>query len=70
VFTAFDTTDVTDTLNVPGIGTLPKDVALICRWTWECAPPPVGPNEHANAAGYGVIAAAFLSTLRDIGYRP
>jgi lysophospholipase L1-like esterase len=70
VFTAFDTTDMTDTVNVPGIGTLPKDVALICRWTWECAPPPVGPNEHANAAGYGVLAAAFLSTLRDIGYRP
>lgn len=69
VFTAFDTTDMTDTLTVPGIGTLPKDVALICEWTWECAPPPVGPNEHANAAGYGVIAAAFLATLRDIGYR-
>jgi lysophospholipase L1-like esterase len=69
VFTAFDTTDMTDTVNVPGIGTLPKDVALICQWTWECAPPPVGPNEHANAAGYGVIATAFLATLRDIGYR-
>lgn len=39
------------------------NVALICQWTWECAPPPVGPNEHANAAGYGVIAQAFLAVL-------
>lgn len=68
VLTAFETSDMTDTVNVPGIGTLPKDVALICAWTWECAPPPVGPNEHANAAGYGVIAAAFVATLHDIGY--
>lgn len=69
VFSAFDTTDMTDTMNVPGIGTLPKDVALICQWTWECAPPPAGPNEHANAAGYGVIAATFLAALRQAGYR-
>lgn len=66
VFTAFNTTDMTDTVNVPGIGTLPEDVALICQWTWECAPPPVGPNEHANAAGYGVIAKAFLATLSGL----
>jgi lysophospholipase L1-like esterase len=70
VFGAFDTTDMTDTVNVPGIGTLPRDVARICEWTWECAAPPVGPNEHANAAGYGVIAATFLGTLRQAGYRP
>jgi lysophospholipase L1-like esterase len=70
VFTAFDTTDMTDTVTLPGIGTLPKDVALICEWTWECAPPPEGPNEHANAAGYAVISAAFLATLREAGYRP
>ena len=69
VFSAFDTTDMTDTVTVPGIGTLPEDVALICQWTWECAPPPVGPNEHATAAGYGVIATAFLGTLREAGYR-
>jgi lysophospholipase L1-like esterase len=69
VFSAFDTTDMTDTVNVPGIGTLPEDVALICQWTWECAAPPVGPNEHANEAGYGVIAATFFATLREAGYR-
>jgi lysophospholipase L1-like esterase len=69
VFTAFDTTDLTDTVNLPGIGTVPENVALICQWTWECAPPPVGPNEHANAVGYAIIARAFLTALRGTGYR-
>ena len=27
-----------------------------------CAPPPVGPNEHANVLGYGVIANTFFKT--------
>ncbi|WP_300604327.1 SGNH/GDSL hydrolase family protein [Trebonia sp.] len=68
VFTAFDTTDTKDIVTVPHIGKLPKDVALICRWTWECAPKPVGPNEHANIFGYGVIAGTFLATLRGIHF--
>jgi lysophospholipase L1-like esterase len=60
VFGAFDTTNFGDQEAVPGVGTLPRNVALICRWTWECAPPPRGPNQHANQAGYAVIANAFL----------
>jgi lysophospholipase L1-like esterase len=40
-------------------GSVPRNVALICSWTWACAQPPRGPNEHANAAGYRVIAEAF-----------
>jgi hypothetical protein len=36
-------------------------VALICQWTWECAIPPRGPNQHANDTGYRVIARAFLT---------
>ncbi len=36
---------------------------LVCELNWECVPPPQGPNEHANAAGYHVIAAAFLAAL-------
>jgi lysophospholipase L1-like esterase len=63
VFDAFKTTDFTDPVTVGGLGTLPENVALICEWTWECAAPPVGPNEHANAAGYAVIAKAFLAVL-------
>ena len=61
VFGAFDTSDFGDPTAAPGIGTVPRNVALICRWTWECASPPRGPNQHANQAGYGVIARAFLS---------
>jgi hypothetical protein len=48
---------------LPGLRTLPRNVATICQLTWECVPPPQGPNEHANAAGYHVIADAFLAAL-------
>jgi lysophospholipase L1-like esterase len=60
VFGAFDTADFGDPVTVPGIGSLPRNVARICEWTWECAPPPRGPNQHANPAGYQVIANAIL----------
>jgi lysophospholipase L1-like esterase len=60
VLGAFDTTNFGDPVMVPGIGSLPRNVALICEWTWECAPRPRGPNQHANPAGYRVIANAFL----------
>jgi lysophospholipase L1-like esterase len=56
---AFSTADFTDTATLAGAGTVPLNVARICTWTWMCAPSPVGPNIHANAAGYQVIAAAF-----------
>jgi lysophospholipase L1-like esterase len=65
VFGAFHSSDFTDRVRVPGIGTLPRNVATICLWTWECAAAPRGPNEHARAVGYGVIALAFL--LADRG---
>jgi hypothetical protein len=42
-----------------GYGTVPLSVARICQWTWVCAPPPLGPNEHPNALGYQQIALAF-----------
>jgi lysophospholipase L1-like esterase len=60
VFGAFDTMNFGDQETVPGLGTLPRNVALLCRWTWQCAPAPRGPNQHANQAGYAVIANAFL----------
>ena len=59
VFSAFRTGDFGDPATVPGYGRLPRNVAAICRWTWECAPPPRGPNQHPNQAGYQVIAGAF-----------
>jgi lysophospholipase L1-like esterase len=65
VFGAFHSGDFTDQVRVPGIGTVPRNVAAICLWTWECAAAPRGPNEHARPVGYGVIALAFL--LADRG---
>jgi lysophospholipase L1-like esterase len=64
VFDAFDTGDFSSRMTVPGIGTLPRNVARICQWTWECAAPPRGPNQHANQAGYQAIARTFLQAAR------
>jgi lysophospholipase L1-like esterase len=66
VFGAFHSGDFTDQVTVPGLGRLPRNVATICLWTWECAAAPRGPNEHAREVGYGVIALAFL--LADPAY--
>lgn len=63
VFSAFSTTDFGDPVSVPGIGSLPRNVARVCQWTWECAPKPRGPNQHANPTGYSVIASAFLKVI-------
>jgi lysophospholipase L1-like esterase len=60
VFGAFRTSDLTDKVTTPEFGTIPLDVAKLCSYTWQCAAPPVGPNEHANILGYGVIANAFF----------
>jgi lysophospholipase L1-like esterase len=60
VFGAFHTSDFGDVVTVPGFGRLPRNVAEICQWTWQCVAPPRGPNQHANQAGYAVIAHAFL----------
>lgn len=48
---------------LPPFGLVPLNVALICRWTYMCIPPPVGPNIHANPEGYGIMAGAFLPVL-------
>ncbi len=55
VFGAFQTSD----FGSHGAA-LPRNVSLLCQWTWECAAPPRGPNQHANQAGYKVIAREFL----------
>ena len=54
---AFLTTDMTLIAGVP------LDVRVICALTWMCVPPPVGPNIHANALGYGLIALQFVRKL-------
>jgi lysophospholipase L1-like esterase len=62
VFGVFATTNFGDE-----VGGLPRNVAFVCRWTWECAAPPRGPNQHANPAGYQVIARTFLQILGPNG---
>lgn len=42
---------------------VPPNVLSVCSLTWMCAPRPRGPNEHANAAGYHVIAEAFWRAI-------
>jgi len=59
----FSSNDFTTLVELPGAGTVPINVAKICMWTWVCTPPPLGPDNHANAAGYGAIARAFAVTL-------
>lgn len=44
-------------------GVTPPNVLAVCALTWMCAPRPRGPNEHANDAGYHVIAEAFLHAI-------
>jgi lysophospholipase L1-like esterase len=56
VFGAFATADFTK----PAGADVPRNVTRLCQWTWECAAPPRGPNQHANQAGYRVIARAIL----------
>jgi lysophospholipase L1-like esterase len=69
---AFATTDFATTVAPPDLGPVPLNVALVCRWTWMCAAPPVGPNIHPRPAGYRVMAAAFVVALlgADLRRRP
>jgi lysophospholipase L1-like esterase len=60
---AFSSNDFDTQVTLPGAGTIPLNVARICMWTWVCAPAPYGPDNHANADGYGVIARAFADAL-------
>ncbi len=66
VFGAFDSADFAAKPATPGAGDVPRNVALLCQWTWQCAAPPRGPNQHANQAGYRVIARTFLQAA-DLG---
>ncbi|HEY2553209.1 MAG TPA: SGNH/GDSL hydrolase family protein [Streptosporangiaceae bacterium] len=60
VFRAFHSADFTDKVTLPRLGSVPRNVATVCEWTWTCSPAPLGPNEHANSTGYGIIALEFL----------
>ncbi len=62
VESAFQTLDTTP-VTVPGLGTISTGLARLCQFTFMCAPPPVGPNDHPTDAGYRTIANAFAAEL-------
>jgi len=45
------------------VGKIPENVAVECQWTWICTPPPFGPDDHPNNAGYMIIARDIVATL-------
>jgi lysophospholipase L1-like esterase len=59
VFSAFDTAGFVPFTPVPGHGSVPANVATICRLTYMCDLQ----NIHANVAGYQVIAQTFAAKL-------
>jgi hypothetical protein len=61
--TAFSSNDFSTHADLGGGLIVPLNLARICMWTWVCAPAPYGPDNHANAAGYGAIAGAFAIVL-------
>lgn len=45
---------------------VPLNVATLCANTYMCVPPPIGPNIHANAMGYQLIANTFLDIINGL----
>jgi lysophospholipase L1-like esterase len=48
------------TVDTRAYGRVPLAVARICRWTWACS---ASNDDHANTAGYQVIARTVLAVL-------
>jgi lysophospholipase L1-like esterase len=59
VATAFSTASFAP-LVLYGQQRVPKNVAVVCRWTWACSQD----NVHPTRTGYGVIARTILAALR------
>jgi lysophospholipase L1-like esterase len=53
----------TSPVHVPGLGTVPTNVARACALTWMCMPRPLGPNSHPNDNGYRVVSDAIAAAL-------
>lgn len=66
VYAAFDSDEFTimvpSSLPAPN-DQLPVSVANICDLTYNCDPAPVGPDIHANFAGYSLIADTLAAEL-------
>jgi len=66
VYGAFESNNFTDmvasTLPAPN-DQLPLNVSNLCDLTYNCDPAPVGPDIHANFAGYSLIADTLAAEL-------
>jgi lysophospholipase L1-like esterase len=60
---AFAIDDFETLLPLAGHGMVPRNVALLCLRTWQCHPPPLGPDRHPNVLGARVMAEAFADAL-------
>jgi lysophospholipase L1-like esterase len=59
---AFATDQLDQYVELSPYGRIPLAVARVCRWTWSCVP---DGDDHANSAGYAVIAHAVERVLPD-----
>jgi lysophospholipase L1-like esterase len=59
---AYDMANTTPT-ELAKVGMVPQNVASECAYTWNCTPPPFGPDDHPNNAGYAVIATKIEEAL-------
>jgi hypothetical protein len=56
----------TELVTTAKYGTVPENVATICAQTWMCTPPPFGPDDHPNNAGYSTIGRAIVAKLPQL----
>lgn len=52
-----------DRVPLNNVGIVPENVAYTCDFTWMCAAPPWGPDDHPNNAGYRLIANAIVANF-------
>jgi lysophospholipase L1-like esterase len=64
---AFRIDDWETRVPMAGHGEVPLNLALLCERTWQCHPPPLGPDRHPNVLGFRVMAEAFA---RELGLEP
>jgi lysophospholipase L1-like esterase len=63
VASAFDIDEWDVLVPLAGHGDVPRNVALLCERTWQCHPPPLGPDRHPNVLGSRVMAETFAKEL-------